>query len=112
MSANTLIDEAKKDGLRFSVTPSRTIKLVGSKVVAEKWVLRLREHKTEIIELLAKVSAANDETARTDETEALMIARRAIAMAALTDEQKTKRLADLHRDPGLAAFWLACGRKP
>ena len=45
-----------------------------------------------------------------DETEALMIARRAIAMAALTDEQKTKRLADLHRDPGLAAFWLACGQ--
>ena len=56
-------------------------------------------------------SVLNDDE-NTDESEAMKIARRAIAMAALTDEQKTKRLADLHRDPGLAAFWLACGRKP
>ena len=42
---------------------------------------------------------------RTDETEAMKIARRAIAMATLTDEQKAMRLADLRRDPAMARFW-------
>ena len=41
----------------------------------------------------------------TDETEAMKIARRAIALAALTDEQKAMRLADLRRDPAIARFW-------
>ena len=44
---------------------------------------------------------------RTDESEALMIATRAIGMAALTDEQRLSRLADLKRDPAIANFWLA-----
>lgn len=39
---------------------------------------------------------ANDATA---------IAQRAIALAALTDDQKQQRLADLRRDPGIARFW-------
>ena len=45
--------------------------------------------------------------ARTDESEALMIATRAISMAALTDEQRLSRLADLQRDPAIANFWIA-----
>ena len=45
--------------------------------------------------------------ARTDESEALMIATRAIGMAALTDEQRLSRLADLKRDPGIARFWVS-----
>ena len=43
--------------------------------------------------------------ARTDESEALRIARRAIGMAALTDEQRLSRLAELQRDPAIARFW-------
>ena len=43
--------------------------------------------------------------ARTDESEALRIAARAIGMAALTDEQRLSRLADLQRDPAIARFW-------
>ena len=43
--------------------------------------------------------------ARTDETEAMKIAARAIGMAALTDEQRLSRLADLQRDPAIARFW-------
>ena len=43
--------------------------------------------------------------ARTDESEALKIATRAIAMAALTDEQRLSRLADLQRDPAITQFW-------
>ena len=57
MSAATLICEAQKDGLRLTLTPSRTIKLTGPKEVAEKWAPRLREHKAAIVESLA----ANDE---------------------------------------------------
>ena len=44
---------------------------------------------------------------RTDESEALMIATRAIGMAALTDEQRLSRLADLKRDPDIARFWVS-----
>jgi len=33
------------------------------------------------------------------------IAATAIAMAALNDEQKAARLADLRRDPAIARFW-------
>ena len=39
------------------------------------------------------------------EKSALAIAERAIARAALTDEQKASRLADLRRDPAVARFW-------
>lgn len=48
---------------------------------------------------------AKSNHARTDESEALIIATRAIAMARLTNADKTTRLADLHRSPGVAAFW-------
>ena len=47
---------------------------------------------------------ATDE-ASTDESEAMLIAARAIATAALTDEQKTMRLADLKRAPAMARLW-------
>ena len=39
------------------------------------------------------------------ESDAMRIATRAIAMAALTDEQRLSRLADLQRDPAIARFW-------
>ena len=57
MSAATLIREAERDGLRFALTPSRTIKLTGPKDAAEKWAPRLREHKAEIVESLVALSA-------------------------------------------------------
>ena len=57
MSAATLIREAEKDGLRFALTPSRTVKLTGPKDAAEKWAPRLREHKAEIVESLVALSA-------------------------------------------------------
>ena len=62
MSAATLIHEAEKDGLRFALTPSRTIKLTGPKDAAEKWAPRLRERKAEIVESLA-ASLANEASA-------------------------------------------------
>ena len=63
MSAATLIHEAEKDGLRFALTPSRTVKLTGPKDAAEKWAPRLREHKAEIVASLAALStiAANED---------------------------------------------------
>ena len=39
------------------------------------------------------------------EKSALAIAERAIARAALTDEQKASRRDDLRRDPAIAKFW-------
>ena len=41
----------------------------------------------------------------TDESEAMKMAAHAIGMAALTDEQRLSRLADLQRDPAIARFW-------
>jgi hypothetical protein len=49
-----------------------------------------------------------NETVRTlsdGEKSALAIAERAIALAALTDTQKTSRLADIEREPSIAYFW-------
>ena len=46
-----------------------------------------------------------DRTLSDGEKSALAIAERAIARAALTDEQKTSRLDDLRRDPAIAKFW-------
>jgi len=48
---------------------------------------------------------AIDGEVRTDESEALRIATRAVSMAALSDEQRLSRLADLQRDPAIARFW-------
>ena len=53
---------------------------------------------------VSEATAQGDEV-RTDESEAMRIARRAIAMAALTDEQTAMRLADLKRDPAIARLW-------
>ena len=50
-------------------------------------------------------SGLHTQICATDEGEALRIARRAIAMAALTDEQTAMRLADLKRDPAIARLW-------
>ena len=60
--------------------------------------------KIDLVGLHAEFSATDDAT-RTDETEAMTIAVRAIGMASLTDEQKAMRLADLRRDPAIARFW-------
>lgn len=50
------------------------------------------------------VTVSPDDTAiRADSPE--VIAERAIAMAALTDEQRAARLTDLHREPAIAGFW-------
>ena len=59
--------------------------------------------KTNVAELQAEFNATDEPC--TDETEAMKIAARAIGMAALTDEQRLSRLADLQRDPAIARFW-------
>ncbi len=40
-----------------------------------------------------------------DEGEAMELAKRAIQMAALTDEQRAARIADARRDPAIARLW-------
>ena len=53
-------------------------------------------------------SPPKNESVRTlsdGEQSVLAIAEQAIARAALTDEQKASRLADLRRDPAIARFW-------
>jgi len=60
--------------------------------------------KINVVGLHAQFSA-NDDATRTDESEALRIATRAIGMAALSDEQRLTRLADSQRDPAIARFW-------
>ena len=43
----------------------------------------------------------------TAESEAMRIAARATGMAALTEEQRLSRLADLQRDPAIVRFWVS-----
>ena len=109
MNAETIIRAAENDGLRLALTEIGTVKCIGPKLVTERWVPQLRQHKAEI---LAVLTAANDRdlhaperTLSDGEKSALAIAERAIARAALTDEQKASRLADLRRDPTIARFW-------
>lgn len=115
MNAETLIRAAQHDGLRLALTDSGTVKCIGRKQIADRWAPQLRQHKVEILALLTAANdAANDadEPSRTieralsdGEQSALAIAEQAIARAALTDEQKLARLADLRRDPAIARFW-------
>ena len=107
MNAESIIQAAEKDGLRLALTDVGTVKCIGPKQMTERWAPQLRQHKAAIV---AALTAANDreplERQLSDgEQSALAIAERAIARAALTDEQKASRLADLRRDPAIARFW-------
>ena len=115
MNAETLIRAAEHDGLRLALTVAGTVKCSGPKLVTERWAPQLRQFK---VEILAVLTAANDAANDSDETSsatertlsdgeqsALAIAEQAIARAALNDQQKASRLADLRRDPAIARFW-------
>ena len=109
MNAETIIRAAENDGLRLALTDGGTVKCSGPKRMTERWAPQLRQHKAEIV---AALTAASDidslspkRTLSDGEKSALAIAERAIARAALTDEQKASRLDDLRRDPAIAKFW-------
>ena len=53
----------------------------------------------------SRLPANDDENFDEYTDEAMLIASRAIAMAALTDEQRLAQLADLQSDPAIARFW-------
>jgi hypothetical protein len=56
---------------------------------------------------ISRKGISNVETNQHDRyAESLRLARLAIARAALTDEQKALRLADLKREPSIAPFWV------
>jgi hypothetical protein len=94
LNIETLIHAAESDGLQIEVTERLTVKVEGSKPAIEKWATQLREHKAEIVALL-----------QGQQQHAMHLAQIAIEQAALTDEQKASRLADLKRDPAIATFW-------
>ena len=107
MNAATLIRAAEHAGLRLALTVAGAVKCSGPKLVTERWAPQLRQYKAEIV---AALTAANDgeppvRQLSVGEQSALAIAERAIAQAALTDEQKASRLTDLRRDPAIAKFW-------
>ena len=53
----------------------------------------------------SSLPAIDDENFDDFTDDAMQIAARAIASAALTDAQKVARLADFRRDPAIARFW-------
>ena len=94
MNALELIREANLAGVRLELSDSGNIRAVGDEDAVSCLIPQLREHKAEIVATLQGQQA-----------HALHLAKQATARAALTDEQKASRLADLKRDPAIAAFW-------
>lgn len=67
--------------------------------------LPTNQQRAGAISARSPVDEASVRTLSDGEKSALAIAERAIARAALTDEQKASRHADLRRDPTFARFW-------
>jgi hypothetical protein len=84
MNVIDLIDEANRAGVTLSLTEDAVAAIIPA----------VREHKPEIVAML-----------KGQQEHALHLARLAIARAALTDEQKASRLADLRKEPSIAHFW-------
>jgi len=53
MTPAAIIKEAMADGVNLSLTPSGTIKAIGEAVAVNRWLPLLREHKPEILAVLA-----------------------------------------------------------
>ncbi len=94
MNALELIREANLAGVRLELSDSGNIRAVGDEDAVSFLIPQLREHKAEIVATLQGQQA-----------HALHLAKLAIARAALTEEQKASRLADLKDEPGIAIFW-------
>ncbi len=60
MTPAAIIQAAAADGVRLALTESGALKTIGHPDSVQQWLPRLREHKAEIVQLLA---AANDPTA-------------------------------------------------
>ena len=104
MSLDTIILEAKKSGVRFSLTQKGTVKLIGSPEAVERLIPVVREHKPALVAMLAHQSAGATDTNDCYEY-SLRLARDAIERANLIATQKLSRLADLEREPSIAHFW-------
>ena len=52
MNISTLIEQAKSDGVKFSLSEMGTLKLAGENEIVHQWVPIIREHKPEIIQTL------------------------------------------------------------
>ena len=62
MTPSTIIREAQADGVRLALSPAGTIKATGNSEVVNRWLPRIRDHRTAIIEVLGQ--AANDQAAQ------------------------------------------------
>lgn len=60
MTSAAIVQAAAADGVRLALTEAGTLKTIGHPDSVQHWLPRLREHKAEIVQLLA---AANDPTA-------------------------------------------------
>jgi hypothetical protein len=95
MNIVDLIEGANRAGVYLSLTDAGTVKVSGNEDAVVAIIPRIREHKPEIVAML-----------RGRQEHAIYLARLVIARAALTDEQKALRLADLKREPSIAPFWV------
>lgn len=62
MTPATIIREAQAEGVRLALSPTGTIKATGDAEAVSRWLAVIREHKTEIIDVL-KVAAGGTATA-------------------------------------------------
>jgi hypothetical protein len=59
MDAKKLIDRVTLEGLTIAATPIGTLKISGHEVTVNRWLPILREHKPDIIALLAPITDKN-----------------------------------------------------
>jgi hypothetical protein len=62
MTPAVIIREVKAEGVRLALSPAGNIKVIGARALVNQWLNVIRDHKTEIIEVL-KVGAADTATA-------------------------------------------------
>jgi hypothetical protein len=94
MNVIDLIHRANRAGVNLSLTDAGTVKVSGNEDAVAAIVPVIREHKPKIVAIL-----------QGRQERAMHLARLAIAKAALTDEQKTARIADIEKEPSIAPFW-------
>jgi hypothetical protein len=95
VNAIELIDEVLRAGGALALAGNDAVKLSGEDDSVKRLIPAILENKPEIVALL-----------RGQQEHAMHLAKLAIAKAALTDEQRASRLADLERNPGIAPFWI------
>lgn len=105
MTAAAIIQAASADGVRLALTPAGTLKVKGPQPAVSRWDGPLRQHKPEIIRLLAQ--AANDPAAVSLDTTQERQIRHWLALIGEDDPYTIREVIDAcRRDAEVLAYFV------